>query len=210
MEARTLSLSGRSVRYLAGTTSWHPTFEVLFLVGDRNSLTPFQNIARSLISYANVYVLERSELLGNDRSVAGTDALLGWTKATRVRRPVMAAAPAELRLLLDFARGFPQFTLGVVALPQPAVSDRSGVIAGAGRLLRSLLSLPASLLNPTPEAPIEGAEARLATLAVPYIDLSAAMDEDRIGAEIRRFAASIRPRSPALERRPRRPWESPS
>jgi hypothetical protein len=209
MERRSVHLPGNSRRteYLAQTTSWHPTFEVLFIGRGRNSTRFFKDVSAALAAYGDVYILDLDDLPGRGPE-AEVDGILGWTKATRVRKPLLVGCPASFETAQRFALASPQFTLGLAIVPGSGSSDEPGSEALVTRLVRMVRLGVDVVLSLRAEREPSGATIGdgLDELDVPHLDATEDGDAAAVAQRIRAFAASIKPSSPARARRPPRPW----
>lgn len=210
MERRAVRLSLGRVPYLALTSSWHPTFEVLFLAGGTASTKRMSSIAGHLAAYGNAYIVDLNDLSQDgDQAEDEASAVLEWTKETRVRKPVLVACPASLATVAAFAADLPQFTLGVVGLHEGAGDDEraTGSIQG---FLRDLLHGIGQVIRPSERRPTQADLDRFSRLTLPRLNLSFDDDPAMLADSIKRFAGAIEPTSPASERHPRPRQPSPS
>ena len=211
MERRTISLSGRRVAYSADTSSWHPTFEVVFLATASTDRPVFEDVTRGLVSYGNVYIVDLNSLSASTSPrVPETDALLEWTSKTRVRKPLFVVWERAFPVAAEFGRRFPQFTLGIAVLPDPPTTPRR-LVAQLPHYVevatRSVIGAPFRSLRRR-ERTNEDADDDdvLLEVNVPMLELEDVTDPAGTATSIRTFARSIKPSSPARERLPLRPW----
>lgn len=197
MHTERVEIAEKAFAYRTDTRSWHPTFQAVIL-HRRAESSELGEVAQSLAPYGTVYLLDVDRL---PRSGDGSevDALLEWTAATSVRKPLLIAESSTSAMVDAFARRFPQFTLGIVVLPVEARRSPSSL------LFRPILNVVSHVLGRSrpPEhlgtAPEQRADAPLLVLPLDWPhDSRAAADS------IRRFASSIQPTSRAAERLPAR------
>ena len=197
MHTERVDIAGKAFAYRTDTRSWHPTFQAV-VVHRRADLSELTALAHSLAPYATVYMVDLDRL---PRSAGGTevDALLEWTAATSVRKPLMIAESSTSGVVDEFSRRVPQFTLGVVVLP---VEKPHPWPAGLLHPIMNVVSHVFGRSRPR-ESPPPAAEHHT---GAPLLVLPPAWTGDvrAVADSIRRFAVSIRPSSPAAERLPAR------
>lgn len=206
MESRSIILASGRVGYLAQTTSWHPTFEVLFVSRGRASTAFFEDVAGALATYGDVYLLDLKGF-GASSPAEEVEGVLEWTKATHVRKPLFVSCPASFETTARFAGAAPQFTLGLVVVP----GERPTPAAGAPRLVAlvgGVLRAISTIVRRPVEPDVEEIVSTLAELEVPHLDATDEGTAAAVATRIRTFAYAIKPSSPASERRPLRPWAS--